>query len=256
MSGWLSIRAATLGRRTAELHRMLASAAGPAFAPEPLKTADWQNLVAHLRTEAAGAFDRLKQSLAGLPDELVDIASLVLSRRRWVLESFPPTAGEGSLGQRIRIHGDYHLGQVLQVKTDFVILDFEGEPARTLPERRAKMSPLRDVAGMVRSFSYAAYAGLLAHTARRPEDWQSLEPWARLWERSTGAEFLRAYRSAAGDAEFLPSGESGFRNLLTVFLLNKVLYELSYELNNRPTWVRIPLMGILALPSQAGSRRP
>jgi maltose alpha-D-glucosyltransferase/alpha-amylase len=111
---------------------------------------------------------------------------------------------------------------------------------------------MKDVAGMVRSLSYATYSGLISHASRRPEDWNSLEPWARLWERSTGAEFLRAYRNTVQDAPFLPSSEDGFRTLLAVFLLDKALYELSYELNNRPAWVRVPLMGILSLPLEAG----
>jgi maltose alpha-D-glucosyltransferase/alpha-amylase len=100
--------------------------------------------------------------------------------------------------------------------------------------------------------SYAAYSGLISHASRRPEDWKSLEPWARLWEQSTGAEFLRAYRQTAQNAAFLPSSEDGFRTLLAVFLMDKALYELSYELNNRPAWVRVPLMGILSLPLEAG----
>lgn len=107
---------------------------------------------------------------------------------------------------------------------------------------------------MVRSLSYAAYSGLIAYTARRPEDWKTLEPWARLWERSMAAEFLRAYRKTAQDAPFLPSSDEGFRKSLAMFLLDKALYELSYELNNRPTWVRVPLMGILSLPLEAGGR--
>jgi len=140
------------------------------------------------------------------------------------------------------------------VKSDYVILDFEGEPARPIGERRAKLSPMKDVAGMVRSLGYAAYSGLIAYTARRPEDWKSLEPWAQLWERSTGAEFLRAYRNTVQDSRFLPSSDDDFRKLLAVFLLDKALYELSYELNNRPTWVRIPLIGILSLRLEAGER--
>ncbi len=192
--------------------------------------------------------------MAGLPDELVDLAGLVLGRRRQILDSFHLSAEEGTLGQRIRIHGDYHLGQVLQVKTDYVIVDFEGEPARPVAERRSKHSPLKDVAGMLRSLSYAAYHGLIAYTARRPEDWESLEPWARLWERSMAAEFLRAYRHTAQGALFLPSAEENFRKLLAIYLLDKALYELSYELNNRPAWVRIPLIGILSLPMEAGGR--
>jgi maltose alpha-D-glucosyltransferase/alpha-amylase len=197
----------------------------------------------------------LKDSVAGLPDELIDLAGLVLGRRKQLLEGFRLPPGDGAFGQRIRIHGDYHLGQVLQIKGDFVIIDFEGEPARPIAERRAKLPPLKDVAGMLRSWSYAAYAGLIAYAARHPVDWESLEPWARLWERSMGAEFLRAYRNTAQAAGFLPAGDESFGKLLEIFLLDKVLYELSYELNNRPAWVRIPLMGILSLSLEEGSRR-
>jgi maltose alpha-D-glucosyltransferase/alpha-amylase len=238
------------------LHLTLASNdADPAFAPEPLGARDEQSLLEGLHSEAARVFDLLRDSVAGLPDELIDLAGLALSRRRQILDSFRLPPGDGMLGQRIRIHGDYHLGRLLQVKTDFVILDFEGEPARPIAERRAKLSPLKDVAAMLRSLGYAAYAGLIGYTARRPEDWESLEPWARLWEWSMGAEFLRTYRHAAQGAGFLPSAEGGFRRLLAIFLLGKVLYELAYELNNRPAWARIPLTGILSLPLEVGSRR-
>ncbi|HEY4359937.1 MAG TPA: maltose alpha-D-glucosyltransferase [Bryobacteraceae bacterium] len=247
--------AASLGKRTAQLHLALACGTQvPSFAAETLTTGDVRHLLENLQKDAAQVLDTLKESVAGLPDEIIDLAGLVLGRRRQILDSFQLTAEEGTLGQRIRIHGDYHLGQVLQVKTDYVILDFEGEPARPLEERRQKLSPLKDVAGMLRSLGYAAYSGLIAHAARRPEAWKSLEPWARLWERSMGAEFLRAYRHTAQGAPFLPSSDDGFRKLLDVFLLDKALYELSYELNNRPTWVRIPLIGILSLPLEAGGR--
>jgi len=246
---------AMLGKRTALLHLALASSTeDPAFTPESLTANDVQSLLGGIRKEAVRVLDLLKDSLAGLPDELIDLAGLVLGRRSQILDSFGLAAKDGTLGQRIRIHGDYHLGQVLQVKADYVILDFEGEPARPIAERRGKFSPMKDVAGMVRSLGYAAYSGLIAYTARRPEDWNSLEPWARLWERSMGAEFLRAYRNTAQNAPFLPSSEEGFRKLLAVFLLDKALYELSYELNNRPAWVRVPLMGILSLSLEAGGR--
>jgi maltose alpha-D-glucosyltransferase/alpha-amylase len=247
--------AARLGQRTAELHLLLASGADPPFAPEPFSSRDVESLLPTFRAQAARVFDLLKESLAWLPDELIDVAGLALGRRRHILDSFRLPPGDGSFGQRIRIHGDYHLGQVLQVKGDFVILDFEGEPARSLAERRAKLSPLKDVAGMIRSLGYAAYSGLIAYTARRPEDWESLGRWAQLWERSMGAEFLRGYRATAVDAAFLPPAEESFRKLLALFLLDKLLYELSYELNNRPAWVRIPLTGILTLPLEGSGRR-
>jgi maltose alpha-D-glucosyltransferase/alpha-amylase len=241
--------AARLGRRTAELHLALAlPTADAAFSPEPLDAEDLALLLADLRGEATRVFDLLKDSVAGLPDDLVDLAGRVLGRRRHILDSFRVLPGSPMEAQRIRIHGDYHLGQVLQARTDYVILDFEGEPARPIAARRAKLSPLKDVAGMLRSLSYAAYASLIVYTTRRPEDVESLEPWARLWERAMGAEFLRAYRETAAGARFLPSDEGNFRKLLATYLLDKALYELSYELNNRPTWVGIPLMGILSIP--------
>jgi maltose alpha-D-glucosyltransferase/alpha-amylase len=155
-----------------------------------------------------------------------------------------------SAGQRIRVHGDYHLGQVLRSRGDFVILDFEGEPARSLAERRARQSPMKDVAGMLRSFSYAAYSGLMRVLTRRPGDTDRLEPWARLWEQAACSAFLRVYRlsmKAAGGL-LVPEDAEVFEQLLEIYVLDKALYELMYELNNRPAWVRIPLAGILALP--------
>ncbi|HXU20876.1 MAG TPA: putative maltokinase, partial [Verrucomicrobiae bacterium] len=243
--------AATLGKRTAEMHLALASStADPAFSPEPFTSEDLQSLVKALQDHAASVFDVLKERVSSLPDELLEVAASVLSRRRRILQHFATFSSRDSgspLPQRIRIHGDYHLGQVLRVKTDFVILDFEGEPARSLAYRRSKQCALKDVAGMLRSFSYAAYATLINYTARRPQDLATLQPWARFWERSVAAEFLRAYRQAAQGADFLPADESDFQNLLDAFLLDKALYEVLYELNSRPAWVRIPLMGIMSL---------
>jgi maltose alpha-D-glucosyltransferase/alpha-amylase len=239
---------ATLGRRTAELHLALgAPTDDPAFAPEALTDMDLQAQLTGIRQHASSVLDVLKERLSHLPDEVVKVAASVLSRRRQILDHFGSLNGDFQRTQRIRIHGDYHLGQVLRVKTDFVILDFEGEPARPLAVRRAKQCPLKDVAGMLRSFGYAAYAGLMNYTARHPEDVTRLEPWAQLWERSAAAEFLRAYRDAAQGADFLPPRQVDFRKLLNVFLLDKVVYEILYELNSRPAWVRIPLMGIMSL---------
>jgi maltose alpha-D-glucosyltransferase / alpha-amylase len=241
--------AATLGRRTAELHLALGSPTNdPAFAPEPLTADDLEAQLADFRRHAAAVFDALKERVSYLPDEVVEIAASVLSRRRRILDHLGTLKFDGFRTQRIRIHGDYHLGQILRVKTDFVILDFEGEPARSLEFRRSKQCPLKDVAGMLRSFSYGAYGTLINYTARRPEDLAHLEPWAQLWERSVGAEFLRAYRDTAQGADFLPANSDDFRKLLNVFLLDKALYEILYELNSRPTWVRIPMLGMMSLP--------
>jgi len=239
---------ATLGRRTAELHLALgAPTDDPAFAPEALTGVDLQAQLTGIRQHASSVLDVLQERLSHLPDEVVKVAASVLSRRRQILDHFGSLNDDFQQTQRIRIHGDYHLGQVLRVKTDFVILDFEGEPARPLAVRRSKQCPLKDVAGMLRSFGYAAYAGLMNYTARHPEDVTGLEPWAQLWERSAATEFLRAYREAAQGADFLPPRQVDFRKLLNVFLLEKAVYEILYELNSRPAWVRIPLMGIMSL---------
>ena len=242
--------AATLGCRTAELHLAFASATrDPAFAPEPLTSKDLEILVENLRQHASWVFDVLKDRVSWLPDEVVEIAAAVLSRRRRVLDYFRTALDPHDLQTlRIRIHGDYHLGQVLKVKTDFAIIDFEGEPARSLAYRRSKQCALKDVAGMLRSFSYAAYASLINYTTRHPEDIPRLEPWAQLWERSASAQFLRAYIEMAQGAGLVPPDRADTRKLIDLFLIDKALYELLYELNARPAWVRIPLMGILSLP--------
>jgi len=240
--------AAALGRCTAELHLALASTADdPAFSPESLSADDLKALIGDVRQHASAVFDILKDRVPHLSDEVTEIAGAVLTRRRRILQRLEVLGSSNIRTQRIRIHGDYHLGQVLRVKTDFVILDFEGEPARSLTYRRSKQSALKDVAGMVRSFSYAAYASLSAYIARHPGDFETLEPWALLWERSVSAEFVRAYRQTLGSVDFVPGSADEFRMLLDTFLLEKVLYEVRYELNGRPTWLRIPLMGILSM---------
>ena len=184
--------AALLGRRTAELHLALASPTqDPAFMPEPLSSQDIDRLREDLILHASRAFDALKENVARLPDSVLERAGLVLSRRSLVLDRLRQLTAREIYALRTRIHGDYHLGQVLRSKGDFVILDFEGEPARSLAERRTKQSPLKDVAGMLRSFSYAAFSALMKYSSRRPEDFHRLEPWARLWEQSVSSAFLR-----------------------------------------------------------------
>jgi maltose alpha-D-glucosyltransferase/alpha-amylase len=133
------------------------------------------------------------------------------------------------------------------VDDDYVIIDFEGEPTRPIEERRAKQSALKDVAGMLRSYDYAAYAGLFAFTAQHPAEFEPVEPWAALWQQWVSATFLRAYRAAAAGAVFLPAAAGEFADVLDLFMLDKAFYELVYELNNRPDWVRIPLWGVLDL---------
>jgi maltose alpha-D-glucosyltransferase/alpha-amylase len=152
---------------------------------------------------------------------------------------------------KTRIHGDLHLGQVLSRGDDFVIIDFEGEPTRPLDERRAKSSPLRDVTAMARSFDYAAEAVLRDVVAPAPERRRVLEPWALLWTREVTAAYLQAYLATVKTASFLPKRAEDLELLLTFHELEKMIYELAYELNNRPDWVEIPLRGLARLAREA-----
>ncbi|HEX4308557.1 MAG TPA: maltose alpha-D-glucosyltransferase [Acidobacteriaceae bacterium] len=240
--------AARLGRRTAEMHLALASVHDAAFVPHHPKPDEVEALRDNLGGHAAHAFDLLKTSLSRLPEDTVESAGLALSRRGVLLTKLRALTTLKNVGLWTRIHGDYHLGQVLRSRGDFVILDFEGEPARPLAERRAKLSPLKDVAGMLRSFSYAAFVALTQYTTRRPEAFAQLESWAKLWETSVAGEFLRVYRETIAGSPIVPADRSDFDALLHLYMLDKALYELVYELNNRPAWIRIPLQGILSLP--------
>ncbi len=244
--------AALLGRRTAEMHLALATPTdNPAFAPEPFTPESLAADATRIYAQLAHTLDALKRGFTTLSDEpTTDSAALILSRRlellrrSHIITEVPPQ----DAGQRIRIHGDYHLGQVLRARSDYIILDFEGEPARSLAERRAKQSPLRDVAGMLRSFSYAAYSALDHFTQRRPGIARTLEPWAQLWQNAVSTEFLTAWRTTIAANPHLTPQPLQAHRLLNAYLLEKALYELLYELNNRPAWAHIPLAGILALP--------
>jgi maltose alpha-D-glucosyltransferase/alpha-amylase len=251
--------AATLGRRTAEMHLALsADASDKAFAPEPFTKEDHAALVA----ETVGLMQKAIQGLDAVPasssattgeqaggrlaGEIAEQAHRLLTRRETIARVRSAQSVE-FVASKIRVHGDYHLGQVLWSEGDFYILDFEGEPARPLSERRRKQSPLKDVAGMLRSFSYAAYASLFGHASSRPTEFARLEPWAKIWETWVAAAFLRAYYATAAGALFLPANAAQRDALLRLFMLQKVLYELNYELNTRPDWVRIPLWGLFDL---------
>ena len=240
-----------LGRRTGELHVQVASAApgDEAFAPEPLTETDVARTADAMQRHAEVQFGLLVQSLDRLDPPKRELAGQVLARREELVRQFDELRHLRSGAARIRCHGDYHLGQVLVTEGDVVILDFEGEPARPLTERRSKCSPLRDVAGMLRSFSYAALTGLGAAAAKQGAEEAKLAPWADFWETWVSTVFLRAYLAAVDGAPFLPSSAADLDLLLQAFVLDKALYELAYELNNRPDWVHIPLSGLLRLKS-------
>jgi maltose alpha-D-glucosyltransferase/alpha-amylase len=236
----------TLGTRTAELHKALATKTGdPAFDPEPARAEDFAEWRRRLQEEVASTFELLAKRVDQLPPPIAAEARTLLERREQVtarVNALPMPAGTTL---KTRHHGDYHLGQVLINKNDFIITDFEGEPARTLEERRRKHTPLRDVAGMLRSFSYAA-AGALAKTAESPDDVNRLGPLASDWENQTRTAFLTAYDETASAAKIYEKRQD-MEALLAFFELEKALYELRYELNNRPDWVGTPLAGIARL---------
>jgi maltose alpha-D-glucosyltransferase/alpha-amylase len=239
-----------LGQRSAELHRALASDPDdPEFAPEPFTSLYQRSLYQSIRTGAVRALDLLRDRLPHLPEQSVSEARALLERREALLEAIRTIVGERIGGMRIRCHGDFHLGQLLCAGNDFTIIDFEGEPARSLGERRLKRSPLRDVAGMLRSFDYAVHHPLLGsgEGSTRHEDVPQLEPWACFWRQWVSSAYLHAYLPGVSEAGVVPTEREELERLLRALLLDKATYELHYELNNRPDWVRIPIRGILDL---------
>jgi maltose alpha-D-glucosyltransferase/alpha-amylase len=250
MGGYIQ-SAELLGLRTGELHVALASAPeDPAFAPEPFTPFYQRSIYQGMRSTLAHVFPLLRKRQASLPTDARELAAAVLAQEDQIMERFHRVIDRRLGGMRIRTHGDYHLGQVLYTGKDFVIIDFEGEPARPLSERRLKRSPLRDVAGMLRSFQYAAYAALHDQAAMgivRPEQFARVEGWARYWCAWASAAYLRGYLGSAGKAPTLPQAPEEIEALLNAYLLEKAIYEIGYELNNRPDWVRIPLAGLKQL---------
>ncbi|HEX8296797.1 MAG TPA: putative maltokinase [Chthoniobacteraceae bacterium] len=230
-------RAEQLGTRTGELHLALAGdSTDPAFAPEDFAATDQQELEQAIRASTQSLFAALaNRSADPLIASLLEGASAIEDRLAQ-LSAGPLQAA------KIRTHGDYHLGQVLNTGADFVIIDFEGEPLRPLAERRLKRSPLRDVAGMLRSFHYAAHAGLVTRADRG-----ALEPRAEVWSEAASRAFLRGWSEATRGAIFVPHSAGDVIRLLEAFLLEKAIYEVGYEFNNRPDWLPIPARGVLRL---------
>jgi maltose alpha-D-glucosyltransferase/alpha-amylase len=243
-----------LGEITGELHNALASDTDqPEFKPEPVTSQDianWENIISELLRRVIAS---VNQQLPGLSPELQALLRPVVRNERAYLQM---AAGLDSLVvagvHKTRYHGDYHMGQVLKTGSDFIILDFEGEPARTLAERRSKHSPLKDVAGMLRSFNYAAYAVLFEeweYTAD-PTERAGLESLAQDWEQLARQSFLEGYIGATGrhtGPRIIPESREVFHQALKVFELEKAFYELNYEFNNRPSWVPIPAKGLLRI---------
>ena len=237
-----------LGQRTAELHLALASATDePELVPEPFSVTYQRSLYYGMRRYSLEVLQLLRQHLKRLPNETKTDAQRVLSLQSTIIGRLHDVTRQKITGMRIRCHGDYHLGQILFTGNDFIIIDFEGEPARHLGERRIKRSPLRDVAGMIRSFHYATHAALRAQTSviSRPEDLPVLKEWAQAWYYWVSATFLKSYLELMADTPILPQNRENMQVLLDAYLLDKAIYEVNYELNNRPDWVGLPLEGIL-----------
>jgi maltose alpha-D-glucosyltransferase/alpha-amylase len=240
-----------LGQRTAEMHLALASAQGMRdFDSEPFTQLYQTSLYQSMRGLAMRNLGLLERQMKSLPDEVKELAQAVLDMRRSILDMFQEVRREKITASRIRCHGDYHLGQVLYTGRDFVIIDFEGEPARPLSERRLKRCPLRDVAGMIRSLHYAAHSAAQHRVpllSRPEDDIPVLEQWAEFWYTWVSASFLTYYLNTIGPAHLLPKDPEQTRTLLDAYLLEKAIYEVGYEINNRPTWVKVPLQGIIRL---------
>ncbi len=260
MMGDYHAAARSLGRVTGELHAALASAGPehPDFVPERVGEDDVRAWADAFRRDVSAVMEELGRRLDAIPGAF---PQQVLNELAAVVRQAPDLGHRADdlrllneLGAtRIRIHGDYHLGQVLRASdpeaagSEWFVMDFEGEPARPLAERRAKYSPLRDVAGMLRSFDYAARMAFAELDTRDPRARAALEGWTEAWRAEVRSVFLAGYREATRGAEFVPAEDGAFARVLAVFELEKAVYEVGYEMNNRPDWIWVPILGITAI---------
>jgi maltose alpha-D-glucosyltransferase/alpha-amylase len=238
-----------LGRRTAEMHVALADDRGdPAFAPEPYTALYLRSLMQSMRNTVRRCVQAVQHALPRLPEKLRAEAEDIIKREKEAIALLQRIGSVSQPALRIRCHGDFHLGQVLWTGKDFVIIDFEGEPLRSLGERRLKRTPLRDVAGMLRSFQYAAATGLRQSPGGGDNADAPARELARGWEAIIGGIYLRSYITAMREItpRLIPDGPA-LPIVLRTWLLEKALYEVRYELNSRPDWVDIPLRAVREL---------
>jgi maltose alpha-D-glucosyltransferase/alpha-amylase len=236
----------TLATRTAELHRALATpTSDEAFSPEKIREEDIARWRLGIREEAEKTLDLLAERVVQLPGSASSEGQHLLSQRARLLRRIDSSLPQLPNGLKTRLHGDYHLGQVLLKRNDFVIVDFEGEPGRPLAERRIKHSPLRDVAGMLRSFTYARWAGMQRCSTQSPDDCSRWDSLLEKWENDVRSTFITTYDAIARPAGIYGSLEE-IQPLLSLFEVEKALYETRYELGNRPDWAGIPLRSLIA----------
>ncbi len=235
-----------LGRRTAELHRALAHPSDdPAFAVEPITREDVEAWLRETEDDLAAMFERLEKAGDSLPEDAREQARAVLESRDALTARVRAVSDIAPSGGRSRIHGDYHLGQVLMVHDDVMIIDFEGEPRRSMEQRRGKTSPLRDVAGMLRSLDYAAADAVAYAPHAGPGAGAVAGNRAAQWAARTADDFMAAYLQTIDGCETYPEDAEFARRLLDMFVVQKAAYEVGYELANRPSWVKFPLQGLL-----------
>lgn len=233
-----------LGKRTAELHQSLARPSqNPDFKPESYSLLYQRSLYQSMQSLVKRVFLTLNKNSNRCPETIQGDLKDVLSLESTIVNHCRKILSKKIKAKKIRVHGDYHLGQVLYTGNDFYIIDFEGEPARPLGERRLKRSPLKDVAGMLRSFHYAAFAPLMQN--KIAGEYEDLEHWAKLWTYYVSKTFLNAYLKHIESAGIIPEDKAEISKLLSIYLLEKSVYEVGYEINNRPDWLSIPLKGIL-----------
>ena len=235
-----------LGQRTAEMHLALASVKSKKeFVPEPFSLLYQKSLYQSFRTLIKRTVNQMKSSKRKLNTEQKELIDDIIKNEELLLTTIKHTLEKKKIHtSKTRIHGDYHLGQVLFVGKDFMIIDFEGEPTRSLTARKLKHCPFKDVAGMLRSFHYAIYMGQLENKWKIPGDVDFLKPWLEAWYEVVEKAFLESYLKTAGNASFIPEEQQEINNLLSVYTIEKAIYEADYEFNNRPDWLHIPLNGL------------
>ncbi|WP_159522741.1 maltose alpha-D-glucosyltransferase [Sunxiuqinia indica] len=235
-----------LAQRTAEMHVALASVKNKKdFVEEPFSLLYQKSLYQSFRTLIKQTMNDIKSSKKQLDDEQQELIDDIVKNEPLLLSTIKKTLEKKKIhSSKIRVHGDYHLGQVLFTGKDFMIIDFEGEPTRSLTARSLKYCPFKDVAGMLRSFHYAIYMSQLESKTKIAGNTEFIQPWLEAWYKVVYDIFINSYLKTAGDASFIPSEEIQVHNLLSVYTIEKAIYEADYEFNNRPDWLHIPLNGL------------